>query len=153
MYNHLFEAFLHQIRKEAPADDLALAEGTIRRKQNGASLMTLSQITDLTICAPACCHALRLTEKAARHDWPVLLVDESGTGKGLFAQSIHVASRRATGPFVTLNCDMIPKDLIAHAHFILKQETPLSELRGCLTPRCSSRGTICVINASSSSLT
>ncbi|WP_400163673.1 sigma 54-interacting transcriptional regulator [Brevibacillus sp. TJ4] len=50
--------------------------------------------------------------KAARRDSPVLLLGESGTGKELFAHAIHNSSRRAGGPFLTINCSSIPEHLL-----------------------------------------
>lgn len=61
--------------------------------------------------SPAFCHAIQAAEKAAAHDWPVLLIGESGTGKELFAHAIHQASSRAPGPFLAINCSTIPKEL------------------------------------------
>jgi DNA-binding NtrC family response regulator/class 3 adenylate cyclase/predicted ATPase len=43
---------------------------------------------------------------------PILLQGETGTGKGLFARTIHEASPRASGPFIDLNCAAIPSTLI-----------------------------------------
>ncbi|HBO53588.1 MAG TPA: hypothetical protein DD471_16480, partial [Planctomycetes bacterium] len=43
---------------------------------------------------------------------PVLIYGESGTGKTILAQAIHLASSRAAGPFVTLSCGAIPETLI-----------------------------------------
>jgi propionate catabolism operon transcriptional regulator len=42
----------------------------------------------------------------------VLIEGESGTGKELFAQGIHMASRRSLGPFVALNCAAFPESLL-----------------------------------------
>ena len=47
----------------------------------------------------------KLIELAARNDEaPVLILGETGTGKGFIARRIHDKSRRATQPFVEINC-------------------------------------------------
>jgi two-component system response regulator AtoC len=43
---------------------------------------------------------------------PVLILGETGTGKELIASTIHYKSPNFNGPFVTLNCSAIPKDLL-----------------------------------------
>ena len=45
-------------------------------------------------------------------DTPVLLVGESGAGKGVLARAIHYSAKDVPGPFVTVNCGAIPKDLV-----------------------------------------
>ncbi|MHC1719267.1 MAG: sigma 54-interacting transcriptional regulator [Clostridiaceae bacterium] len=45
-------------------------------------------------------------------DCPVLIEGPSGTGKELFAQSIHNASPRRNGPFIALNCAALPMELV-----------------------------------------
>ncbi|WP_232346263.1 MULTISPECIES: sigma-54-dependent Fis family transcriptional regulator [Cupriavidus] len=48
---------------------------------------------------------------------PVLLAGETGVGKELFAQGLHLASPRANGPFVALNCGGLSRDLLASELF------------------------------------
>ncbi|MBP6851215.1 MAG: sigma-54-dependent Fis family transcriptional regulator [Rhodoferax sp.] len=43
---------------------------------------------------------------------PILIQGESGVGKEFFARAVHDSSRRATGPFVAINCAAIPENLI-----------------------------------------
>ncbi len=52
-----------------------------------------------------------LLERVAPSDLTVLIEGETGTGKELVAEGVHEASGR-DGPFVTLNCGAIPRELI-----------------------------------------
>ena len=49
---------------------------------------------------------------ATRKGTTVLIVGDTGTGKGLFARAIHYASPEAQEPFVTVNCAAIPANLL-----------------------------------------
>jgi DNA-binding NtrC family response regulator len=56
---------------------------------------------------------MQFVDKVAKAiDTPVLILGETGTGKELIASAIHYKSPNFNGPFVTLNCSAIPKDLI-----------------------------------------
>src|SRR4030095_13703326 len=50
--------------------------------------------------------------EAARRSPPVLILGETGTGKGLVAGTIHRAGVRGRGPFVDVNCAAIPETLL-----------------------------------------
>ncbi|MGB3180297.1 MAG: sigma-54 dependent transcriptional regulator [Cyclobacteriaceae bacterium] len=54
---------------------------------------------------------IELAKKVAVTDTTVLLLGDTGTGKELLAEAIHLASRRRKGPFIAINCAAIPKDL------------------------------------------
>jgi len=53
-----------------------------------------------------------ITKAAQSADAPILILGETGTGKELIARAIHCRSPNFKGPFLTLNCAAIPKDLI-----------------------------------------
>jgi two-component system, NtrC family, response regulator AtoC len=55
--------------------------------------------------------------RVAPTDATVFLIGESGTGKDLAAQTLHVLSRRAKGPFLPLNCGAISPTLIESEMF------------------------------------
>jgi two-component system NtrC family response regulator len=50
--------------------------------------------------------------KVAATNAPVLLLGESGTGKEMAAAAIHRRSTRKEGPFVAINCNAIPENLL-----------------------------------------
>ncbi len=55
---------------------------------------------------------LARAKKASRNDVTVLINGETGTGKELFAQSIHYDGLRKKGPFLAQNCAAIPESLL-----------------------------------------
>ncbi|WP_148862797.1 sigma-54-dependent transcriptional regulator [Marinobacter fonticola] len=54
----------------------------------------------------------RIIETAGPSQASIFITGESGTGKELCAEAIHRRSNRNSGPFVTINCAAIPKDLM-----------------------------------------
>lgn len=53
-----------------------------------------------------------ILNKMASTESPVLLIGETGTGKELFAHSVHNASKRRDQPFVAINCAAMPENLL-----------------------------------------
>jgi sigma-54 dependent transcriptional regulator, acetoin dehydrogenase operon transcriptional activator AcoR len=61
---------------------------------------------------PTMQHNVEILRRVLDRDISVLLLGETGTGKGYCARAIHNASCRADKPFVTVNCAAIPESLI-----------------------------------------
>ncbi len=66
---------------------------------------------DMIAAAPAMRPVVRMGERAAASNIPVLITGESGVGKELLARAIQGASDRAGKPFITVNCGAIPENL------------------------------------------
>jgi len=60
---------------------------------------------------------IRVASLAAVTSFNILLQGESGTGKEIFAQAIHNHSEQRQGPFVALNCGVIPRELVGSELF------------------------------------
>jgi len=56
--------------------------------------------------------AIDLAKRVSKTDTTVLLLGETGTGKEVFAQSIHYESPRSAKPFIALNCSGFSPDLL-----------------------------------------
>jgi PAS domain S-box-containing protein/TyrR family helix-turn-helix protein len=55
---------------------------------------------------------MKITSKAASVGSTILILGESGTGKGLIAKTIHNCSERKKEPFIAINCGAIPENLL-----------------------------------------
>ena len=68
--------------------------------------------SDVRGSSPALQGCITMLKKMALTQLPILLIGETGTGKELFAHSIHNASPRASSPFVAINCAAMPENLL-----------------------------------------
>ncbi|NLK05032.1 MAG: sigma 54-interacting transcriptional regulator [Spirochaetales bacterium] len=94
------------------AEAIRQTEHKIRTELNRKGLVARYSFSDIVTQNA---HMVSLVEKAKRFSQvpgAVLLLGETGTGKELFAQSIHNASSRAKEPFVAVNCAALPEQLL-----------------------------------------
>lgn len=82
-------------------------------------------------CSQGLEEVLRTVERVAPTEAPVLILGENGTGKELIARAIHANSRRASGPFVTVNLGGISRSLFESEMF--------GHVKGAFTGAVSSR--------------
>jgi two-component system response regulator FlrC len=61
---------------------------------------------------PSMITMLHMADRIAPSDATVLITGESGTGKEVMSRYIHQKSKRAKGPFISLNCAAIPENLL-----------------------------------------
>jgi len=67
---------------------------------------------DIVTKVDSMARTIRLAERAAKSNIPVLIEGESGVGKELMARAIQGASDRRGKPFVTVNCGALPENLV-----------------------------------------
>ncbi len=72
---------------------------------------------DIIGASPAMRRVFETIEQVADSDVDVLVHGETGTGKELIARSLHRRSRRASGPFVPVDCGAIPDSLLESEFF------------------------------------
>jgi DNA-binding NtrC family response regulator len=65
----------------------------------------------------AICQPKKMAREAAKFSTTVLISGETGTGKELFAQTIHNLSHRASQPFIAVNCGAVPAELVESTLF------------------------------------
>ncbi len=81
----------------------------VKRLQN---LVKEYSFSNIVAKSSKMCQVLKLVAQIAPTDSTVVIQGESGTGKELIAKAIHLASHRAEGPFVALNCAALPESLL-----------------------------------------
>lgn len=82
------------------------------RPKTKSALTAQYQFSDIVYVSSAMRDVIEQCEQVARNDSSVMIYGETGTGKEMFAQGIHNASRRADRPFLAINCAAIPENLL-----------------------------------------
>jgi Nif-specific regulatory protein len=62
--------------------------------------------------SPLIMETIDIIDRVARTDSSVLILGESGVGKEIFAEQIHLRSSRAKAPFIRVNCAALPEGLL-----------------------------------------
>ncbi len=94
------------------AAGLQKAEQKIRRKLYTKGFIAKWNFKDIKGISKNITLAISKAKEFAQVDSTILIFGETGTGKELFAQSIHNESLRKHGPFVAVNCSALPDNLL-----------------------------------------
>src|SRR5438093_4226056 len=111
-------AFHYLCKPTEPAlieDALQRAVDHLRlRRENAAwrRMLGPTGVADFVGESPAIREVLEMTQQIAPTDGRVVILGESGTGKGLLARTIHALSRRRTKPFVDVHCGALADQLL-----------------------------------------
>jgi DNA-binding NtrC family response regulator len=95
------------VRKELDVHRLRAENRTLREE-----LGRRYEYPNIVASSPSMQEVLAAVERVASANSTVLIGGESGVGKELIARAIHQRSRRASGPFVKINCTAIPENLL-----------------------------------------
>ena len=87
-------------------------EANVRKALNKKGFTAKCSIDNLVGKAKSFRATLAEAEEYAKKDSTILILGETGSGKGLLAQGIHLASHLAQGPFVAINCSALPENLL-----------------------------------------
>ena len=92
-------------------DKLLNRSSRVRPKAK-SELTAQYRFSDIVYVSSAMRDVIEQCEQVAKNDSSVMIYGEAATGKEMFAQGIHNASRRSDGPFLAINCAAIPENLL-----------------------------------------
>ncbi|GIN19572.1 MAG TPA: sigma-54-dependent Fis family transcriptional regulator [Bacillus bacterium] len=87
-------------------------EGKIRKKIHSRGLVAKYSFNDILFKSELIGQTIETAKLYSEADSNILIVGETGTGKEMFAQSIHNYSDRRNNPFVAINCAALPESLL-----------------------------------------
>ena len=92
-------------------------EGRVRSALHRKGLKAKYSFADCLGRSAPLLEAVEQARRFARTEANLLIHGETGTGKEVFAQSMHNASPRREGPFVAVNCAALPENLLESEFF------------------------------------
>ncbi|MGG3468536.1 sigma 54-interacting transcriptional regulator [Neobacillus pocheonensis] len=105
-------------------------EQEIRKKIQKKGFSSKYSIKDIIGKSPRINDILHIMEKLAKTDRTVLILGENGTGKELFAHSVHQLSSRKNGPFIPVNFAGLPDSLAESELFGYEDGTFTGAIKG-----------------------
>jgi DNA-binding NtrC family response regulator len=81
-------------------------------KQSAGGITTEHEAVEFIGKSAALTRVLNLIPRVAATPSSILITGESGTGKEMLARAIHTSSKRADGPFLSVNCGALPEGLL-----------------------------------------
>lgn len=114
MMRALLEPFSVALENDARLKELTtLREAAEADKRSLLTRLGRQDIADTIVGADAGLrHVMERVQLVAGSDAPVVIFGETGSGKEVVARAIHTRSRRASAPFLRVNCGAIPPNLI-----------------------------------------
>ena len=106
---------IHTIERAYEKRALAFSFSALGKEQS--SLEIPEAFSPIVTRNPQMCVLMRYADIMARSGKPILITGETGTGKELFARSIHKAGSFAKGPFVPVNVSSVPENLFESQFF------------------------------------
>lgn len=92
------------------ADKFLLAQNEIRVLQN--TIASGFQYHSFIANSPVMLDLIKIVDEIAKNNSSVLILGESGVGKELFAEQLHLKSSRSQMPFVRVNCAALSPQLL-----------------------------------------
>lgn len=93
-------------------EQIQAEEGKLRKRIYSTGFTAKYDFTHILYKSPVMEKLIQTAEKYSYADSNILIHGETGTGKELFAQSIHNSSPRRKYPFVAINCAALPENLL-----------------------------------------
>ncbi|MBM7714133.1 PAS domain S-box-containing protein [Bacillus thermophilus] len=87
-------------------------EGKIRKKMHMRGHVAKYSFGDIFHKSKAIQEVIDTAKSYSEADSNILIIGETGTGKEMFAQSVHNHSQRSNNPFVAINCAALPESLL-----------------------------------------
>jgi Nif-specific regulatory protein len=90
----------------------SLEDAYVKMEQLQNKSKTDNNFHILVMKSPVILELIEIIDRAAKTDSSVLILGESGVGKELFAEQLHLRSSRKDAPFIRVNCAALPEGLL-----------------------------------------